>query len=54
MRRPLEREADVDERRYNLDGVVVLGMVEEVALATLVCRVPIEDVELRRSSWILT
>lgn len=54
MRRPLEGKADVDERRYYLDGVVVLGVVQEVALATLVRRVPIEDVELWRSGRILT
>jgi hypothetical protein len=50
----LEREADVDERRYDLDRVIVLSMVEEVALAALVRWMPVEDVELRRSSCILT
>lgn len=51
--RPLERQADVDEGAHCLHTVVVLGMVEEIALAALVCRVPIENVEvrLRRGRW---
>lgn len=54
MRGPLEWKADVDESCYDLYCVVVLGMVEEVALAALVRWMPVEDVELRRSSSILT
>ena len=38
---------DVDERGDGLDGVAMLGVVEEVALAALVFGVPFEDVELR-------
>lgn len=43
---PLERKTDVDEGRNGLDASFVLGVVEKVALATLICRMPLEDVEL--------
>lgn len=52
--RPLERETDVDQSGYDLHCVVMLGMVEEVSLAALVCRMPVEDVELRCCSGVLT
>jgi hypothetical protein len=45
--RPLEGKADVDERGQRLDAGVVLRMVEKVPLAALICRMPLEDVELR-------
>jgi hypothetical protein len=50
----LERKADVDESSHDLDCVVVLGMIEEVALAALVCWMPVENIKLRRSRLILT
>lgn len=45
--RPLEGQADVDEGAHGLDAIVVLGVVEEVALAALVCGVPFENVKVR-------
>jgi hypothetical protein len=43
----LEGELDVDERCQSLNGAAVLRMVEEVAVAALEERIPVEDVELR-------
>jgi len=43
----LEREADIDESSHNLDRIVMLGVIKEVALATLVRRMPVEDIKLR-------
>lgn len=50
---PLEWQADVDEGANGLYAVIVLSMVEEVALAALIRRVPVEDVEVRlgRCVW---
>ena len=50
----MERKADIDKSSHNLDCVVMLGMIEEVSLAALVCGMPVENIELRRSSRILT
>lgn len=44
---PLAGQANVDEGTDSLDSVVVLGMVEEEALAALICRMPVKDVESR-------
>jgi hypothetical protein len=44
--RPLEREADVDERTHGLHAIVVLRMVKEIALTALICGVPVEDIEM--------
>jgi hypothetical protein len=43
----LEGKADVDEGGNGLDALVVLGMVQKISLAALVCWVPFEDVKLR-------
>lgn len=51
--RPLKWETDIDKSGYNLNCVVVLCMIEKISLAALVCRVPVEDIELRRSCRIL-
>lgn len=45
-RGPLEGQADVDEGCDGLDAIVVLGVVEEEALAALVRGMPLEDVKL--------
>jgi hypothetical protein len=43
---PLEWQADVDKRTHGLHAIIVLSMVEEVPLTALICRVPVEDVEM--------
>jgi hypothetical protein len=45
----LEGQADVYEGAEGLSGGFMLGVVEEEALAGLVCWVPFEDVEGRVS-----
>lgn len=50
---PLKWEAYVDESSDDLYCVVVLGMIEKVALAALVGRMPVKDVELRRRRLVL-
>ena len=50
----MERQGDVDEGADGLDAIVVLGVVEEVALAALVGGVPFENVKVRfcgRLGW---
>ena len=42
----MEGQADVDEGAHGLHAVLVLSMVEEIALAALVCGVPVEDVKV--------
>ncbi len=53
MRLSLEREADIEERGQGLDRNTVLCMVQEVSLATLVLRIPLEDIELRVTASLL-
>ena len=43
---PLKRKANVDKRGESLDKIVMLCALYEVLLATLVCRVPFEYVEV--------
>lgn len=43
----LERKLDIDECCESLDGAAVLCMVEEVTVATLELRIPLEYIELR-------
>ena len=43
----MERELDINEGGYRLDGALVLRVIQEVSNARLEMRVPLEDIKLR-------
>lgn len=47
IRLSLKRKVNIEEGRQRLNGNTMLGMIEEIALAVLVTRIPFKYVELR-------
>lgn len=47
IRLSLKRKVNIEEGRQRLNGNTMLGVIEEIALAVLVTRIPFKYVELR-------